>query len=121
MKNNLMTVSWRKYLDESVNPKVKKFLLKHGHYILKEISLNVSTASDQGKEQIALLLHHNASSVAVIKKRDYEEVLATCLHWLEDHELYEQCSDIQSHILNVRNNKLKQRKEVVKPLEIELD
>lgn len=109
-----LTVSWKRFLDEKVNPKVNEFLDSAGVDVLTQIIEIVEKASKRNQEEVAVLLYPTASAIALIKREEYEEVLEICLRWFEKKEYYEQCADIQKVTERVRKNNLKHYAKIFK-------
>ena len=96
------TVGWEKYLVPT-NPFVQNFLDKNGDDVLWQIALNIHNSILDGKDSLAFVVHTNASSVVMIEKKDYIEVLDYCNEWFVKKEQYEKCAEIQIFKKNFEN------------------
>ena len=62
------TVDWRKYLDNSDNPRIKTFLESRGNDVFNQICENINRANRNNQTKIVLLIHPNAGNVISISK-----------------------------------------------------
>jgi hypothetical protein len=103
------TVSWKRYLLNDDEPRVKKFLESRGNEVFFQISNAINRASLNNKESIVLLIHPNIKNVIEIKKKDYIQVLNRANEWFVSKENYEVCSVISGFKKNIssKNTKIK--------------
>lgn len=90
----LQTASWKTFLDKETNPRAEKFLESSGYDVLNQITSNINKALDKKRnwEEIALLVHPNSTTIMVISKSEFSEVLEFCMDWFKENEYYEMCS-----------------------------
>ena len=90
----LNTASWRTFLDVDTNQRVETFLKEHGYDVLNQTTQNINKAFDDFLmwDEIALLVHPNSSTIMLITKPEFNEVLDFCLKWFTENEYYEMCS-----------------------------
>ena len=90
----LNTASWKTFLDVDTNPRVENFLKERGLEVLNQTVSNINKAYDDFLmwDEIALLIHPNSSSIMLITKPEFNEVLDFCLKWFTENEHYEMCS-----------------------------
>ena len=107
------TVNWRKYLDIKTNPRAKSFLESRGDDVLWQISSQIHQAAiKKGLSELVLLVHPNAGAVIRIEESDYQEVLEMSLNWFVAKENYSRCSMIQKFISNIKNKKIRTKKDI---------
>ena len=87
-------VGWRKYLDPTGRPRVKRFIETNGRVVFKQVVECIQTASERGDKEIAILVHPNVQSIVVIEEVDCDEILTHSLQYFKSKELYEECSTI---------------------------
>jgi len=105
------TVSWERYLLETEEPRVNKFLESRGNEVFFQISTAINDAVTNNRESIVLLIHPNIQNVIEIKKKDFIIVLNRANQWFVSKEKYEVCSIISSYKENIINkNKPKIKK-----------
>jgi len=91
------TVPWRKYLDSTKNPRVKKFLKNRGDDVLWQVSQGIhkgSRDSNNVKSELVMVVHPNAPAAILIPYSDYQDVLELALEFFEKKEEYEKCQQI---------------------------
>jgi len=93
-RNIYSRVGWRKYLDPTNKPRVSNFIKSCGNNVFTQIVKAIDTAIDENLSEIILLVHPNVSSVVIIEKNNYDEVLIHCLNYFKSIENYEQCANI---------------------------
>ena len=99
------TIDWRKYLDPTNNIRVARFLEKRGFEVMNQVSQNIHKAARRGLNEVAILVHPNASAISIVPKNDFIEALDHCKNWFQEKEEYEMCAKIVKYkqdILNVR-------------------
>ena len=69
------TVSWKRYLLETDEPRILKFLESRGNEVFYQISIAINAAVVSNKDSIVLLIHPNMKNVIRIKKEDFITVL----------------------------------------------
>lgn len=94
-------VNWRKYLDPTNKQRVQRFIKTNGPTVFTAIVETIENAMEDDLEEVMILVHPNVSSVAVVSKDEYDEVLTHCLQYFESIEKYENCDNI----LAIKNNK----------------
>ena len=87
-------VGWRKYLDPTGRPRVKRFIETNGNVVFNQIVECINNAADDAQSEIMVLVHPNVSAVVVIEENDYDEVLTHCLQYFQSKEKYEECGKI---------------------------
>lgn len=102
------TVDWRKYLDNSDNPRIKTFLESRGNDVFNQICENINRANRNNQTKIVLLIHPNAGNVISISKNDFNEVYDIAMKWFLKNEDYRMCSKIKGYKENLIKKKLKQ-------------
>lgn len=106
------TIHWSKYLDESVNPRVKNFLKHRGDDVMWQVAQNVHKSGKEGKhtkERLVMLIHENAPYAINIPQSEYLDVLDLSLQYFQDREQYEKCSEIVKFKENIINYQNKQK------------
>jgi hypothetical protein len=90
----LQTAGWRTFLDKEANPRAERFLENNGYDVLNQITSNINKALDAKRnwDEIALLVHPNSSTIMLVKKEEFSEVLIFCMEWFKEREYYEMCS-----------------------------
>ncbi len=108
------TVSWEKYLLNTDEPRILRFLESRGNEVFYQISTAINHASLNNKQSIVLLIHPNIKNVIEIKKKDYMKVLNRANEWFVSKENYEVCSVISAYKENVsrKNPKIKTPKRI---------
>jgi hypothetical protein len=87
-------VGWRKYLDPTGRPRVKRFIETNGNVVFNQVVECIKNASIDNQSEIMVLVHPNVSAVVVIEENDYDEVLTHCLQYFQSKEKYEECGNI---------------------------
>jgi hypothetical protein len=87
-------VGWRKYLDPTGRPRVKKFLKTNGTVVFNQVVECIQSANVEKQTEIMILVHPNVQSVVVIEETDFDEVLTHCLDYFQSKELYEECGTV---------------------------
>lgn len=87
-------VGWRKYLDPTDSPRVKKFLKSSGRKVLTQIVDGIQDAIENDVAELVILVHPNVSSVVVVPSVEYDNVLTHSLQFFKSLEEYNQCSKI---------------------------
>lgn len=93
-EQTVSTVHWSKYLDESVNPRVKGFLKSRGDDVMWQVSQNIKRAKKRELDRLVIMVHENAPYAIRIPKEEYQEVLDLTLKYFEKKENYELCAKI---------------------------
>lgn len=93
-EQTVSTVHWSKYLDESVNPRVKGFLKSRGDDVMWQVASNIKRAKKRGLERLVIMVHENAPYAIRIPQEEYHEVLDLSLKYFEKKEEYETCAKI---------------------------
>lgn len=95
-KTNLIfgKVNWKYYLDPSVNKNANNFLKISGKEVLTQLHNNIKKCIKNNNNQLEILLHPNVSSVTLIKKSEFKDVLSFILDWFMKIEEYELCTDV---------------------------
>ena len=108
------TVSWEKYLLNTDEPRILRFLESRGNEVFYQISTAINHASLNNKQSIVLLIHPNIKNVIEIKKKDYMKVLNRANEWFVSKEKYEVCSVISGYKENIssKNPKIKTPKRI---------
>ena len=108
------TVSWKRYLLETDEPRVIKFLESRGNEVFYQISAAINEAVLSNRKSIVLLIHPNIKNVIEIKKKDFITVLDRANEWFISKEKYEVCSVINGYRENVLNksSKIKSNKRI---------
>ena len=88
----LNTASWRTFLDVKKNPRVENFLKENGYDVFNQTILNIKKANQKHWDDIAVLVHPNSSSVMLIKKNQFLDVLDFSYQYCIENEHYELCS-----------------------------
>jgi len=103
------TVSWKRYLLNDDEPRVKKFLESRGNEVFYQISIAINAAVVSNKDSIVLLIHPNMKNVIRIKKEEFITVLDRANEWFVSKENYEVCSVISGFKKNIssKNTKIK--------------
>jgi len=110
------TLDWKKYLDPTNNLRVARFLEKRGFEVMNQVSQNIHKAASNGMDEVAILVHPNASAISIVPKIDFIEALDHCKNWFQEKEEYEMCAKIVKYkedILNLRKP-IQKKKEVRK-------
>lgn len=96
-QKTISTVSWRKYLDSTNNPRVEKFLKNRGSSVLWQISQKIHNFSNNQNHvipELVMIVHPNAPAAILIPHSDYNNVLDLALDFFEKKEDYEKCQKI---------------------------
>jgi|TARA_B110000503_G_scaffold125078_1_gene192292 hypothetical protein len=101
------TVSWKRYLLPTDEPRVIKFLESRGNEVFYQISAAINEAVISNRKSIVLLIHPNIKNVIEIKKKDFITVLDRANEWFISKEKYEVCSVISGYKENVLKKSLK--------------
>jgi hypothetical protein len=110
------TLDWKKYLDPNNNLRVARFLEKRGFEVMNQVSQNIHKAATKGMNEVAILVHPNASAISIVPKTDFIEALDHCKDWFQAKEEYEMCARIVKYkedIVNLRKP-IQKKKEVRK-------
>ena len=93
----LQTAGWKTFLDKDINPRAEKFLESSGYDVLNQVTSNINKALDAKRnwDEIALLVHPNSTTIMIITKPEFEEVLDFCMEWFKEKEYYEMCSFVK--------------------------
>ena len=94
------TFSWRKYLVESNNIRIKKFLDSRGYDVFHQICQNMNKAAIYGKDKLVTIIHPNSAGAIIIPREDFEEVYNIALEWFLKNEHYEECEIIKQYKIN---------------------
>lgn len=94
------TFSWRKYLIENNNPRIKKFLDSRGYDVFHQICQNMNKAAIYGKDKLITIIHPNSAGAIIIPREDFEEVYDVALSWFLKNEHYEECEIIKQYKIN---------------------
>jgi len=108
------TVSWKKYLLETDEPRVIKFLESRGNEVFYQIAAAINEGVLSNRKSIVLLIHPNIKNVIEIKKKDFITVLDRANDWFISKEKYEVCSIISGYKENVlrKSSKIKSNKRI---------
>jgi len=87
-------VGWRKYLDPTGRPRVRRFIETNGMVVFNQVVECIQNAAVDKQSEIMVLVHPNVSAIVVIEETDYDEVLTHCLQYFQSKEKYEECSKI---------------------------
>ena len=101
------TVSWKRYLLETDEPRIIKFLESRGNEVFYQISAAINEAVLGNRKSVVLLIHPNIKNVIEIKKKDFITVLDRANEWFISKEQYEVCSVISGYKKNVLNKSFK--------------
>lgn len=110
------TLDWKKYLDPNNNLRVARFLEKRGFEVMNQVSQNIHKAATKEMNEVAILVHPNASAISIVPKTDFIEALDHCKDWFQAKEEYEMCARIVKYkedIVNLRKP-IQKKKEVRK-------
>ena len=83
---------------------------------MNQVSQNIHKAASNGMDEVAILVHPNASAISIVPKIDFIEALDHCKNWFLEKEEYEMCAKIVKYkedILNLRKP-IQKKKEVRK-------
>ena len=92
------TIHWSKYLDESVNPRVKNFLKHRGDDVMWQVAQNCHKNGWRGRERLVMLIHENAPYAINIPQSEYQDVLDLTLKYFQDKEEYEKCAVLKKYL-----------------------
>ena len=88
------TVGWRTYLDPSKSDRVRKFIKLNGAEIFTKLYETIESATEDGQDQILVLVHPNVTSIVSISQEEFIEVLNHCIKYFESIQGYESCAQI---------------------------
>lgn len=103
-EQTVSTIHWSKYLDETVNPRVKGFLKERGDDVMWQVSQNIKRAKKRDLERLVIMVHENAPYAIRIPKSEFDEVLDLTLKYFEKKESYERCARIVEFKNYIREN-----------------
>tara|TARA_B110000003_G_C16636390_1_gene528597 strand:- start:2111 stop:2470 length:360 start_codon:yes stop_codon:yes gene_type:complete len=108
------TVSWKRYLLKTDEPRILNFLESRGNEVFYQISAAINEAVVSNKDSIVLLIHPNMKNVIRIKKDDFITVLDRANEWFVSKEKYEVCSVIRGYRENIlkKTSKIKSSKPI---------
>jgi hypothetical protein len=104
------TIDWKRYLQPSNDKRVERFLETRGFDVMNQVSQNIHNAGLKGWDEVAILVHPNASAISLVPKKDYIEALDNCLEWFKQREEYEMCAKIVGYKTDILEKKKPQRK-----------
>lgn len=99
------TYSWKKYLIEDSNPRIKNFLDSRGYDVFHQICQNINKAVKHKKDKLVTIIHPNAAGAIVIPKEEFAEVYDIALSWFLKNEHYEECEVIKQYKINELKSK----------------
>ena len=109
-RRTFTTIDWRKYLQPTNDKRVEKFLETRGFDVMNQVSQNIHNAGLKGWDEVAILVHPNASAISLVPKEEYIEALDHCLEWFKNKEEYEMCGKIVKYKEDILNYKKPARK-----------
>lgn len=109
-RRTFTTIDWRRYLQANSDKRVEKFLEARGFEVMNQVSQNIHNAGLKGWDEVAILVHPNASAISLVPKEDYIEALDHCLEWFKDKEEYEMCAKIVQYKTDILEKKKPRRK-----------
>jgi hypothetical protein len=77
---------------------------------MNQVSQNIHNAGLKGWDEVAILVHPNASAISLVPKEEYIEALDHCLEWFKEKEEYEMCGKIVKYKEDILNYKKPTRK-----------
>lgn len=93
-RRTFTTIDWRRYLIHSNDKRIERFLETRGFDVMSQVAQNIHKAGLKGTDEVAILVHPNASAISLVPKDDYIEALDNCLDWFKAKEEYEMCATI---------------------------
>jgi len=109
-RRTFTTIDWRRYLIPTNDKRVGKFLEMRGFDVMNQLSSNIHNAGLKGWDEVAILVHPNASAISLVPQEDYIEALDHCLEWFKEKEEYEMCAKIVGYKTDILEKKKPKRK-----------
>jgi hypothetical protein len=113
-RRTFTTIDWRRYLVKSNDKRIEKFLETRGFDVMNQVAQNIHKAGTNDVEEVAILVHPNASAISLVPKKDYIEALDNCLDWFKAKEEYEMCATIVRYKADILEKQTPKSKRVEK-------